>query len=272
VNQMFTKLLILPGLCLALSPAYASSLSPGGTVTPTAYGYGTPAFPSGAPDGVSSVGANNLLQEGESWALANSRTSLANITFENAVYVDPTTGDLDFFYQIQNTYNGATTASNTVSKTVVLNESFEGTTITGVAEITSANFKGFDDYVKPTAGDAITSVSLGSYQADGSANLTINFSTPITPKTDSAILVIETNSTDFDQAGQGTFSWTGNPPAGAHDGSNLATNPFTLDALEPIPTPEPGFYGVLSLGLAGLLLLVHRRSGKVKANSNDVNA
>lgn len=245
---------------------------------PPSYSYGTPQFPSGVPNGVSTVGANNLLQEGESWALANSRTSLANITFENAVYVDPSTGDLDFFYQIQNTYTGPAMNSNTVNPTIEINETFAGVQITGVSEITSTNFKAFDDYAKPTGGNTITSVSLcqttltpclTGYEPDGAANLFLTFSSPIAPGQDSAILVIQTNATDFDQAGQGTFSWKSTPPVGAHDGSNPATNPFTLDALEPLPVPEPGFYGVLSLGIAGLLLLVHRRSGKAKIKSND---
>jgi hypothetical protein len=269
VNQMFSKTLILTGLCWALSPAYAGNLLPGGTVTPVpGYVYGSPQFPSGAPNGGSSSGANPLLQEGFSYSPANSKGAVANITFENTVYVDPVTGDLDFFYQIQNTYTGAATNQNTIAPTVQFNESFEGVTITGVSEITSTNYQTFDDFVKPTGG-GITSVSLGNYDSQGDADLTVTFSAPIAPKQDSAILVIQTNATDFDQAGEGTFAWKANPPAGSHSGNTLVTNPFTLDALEPLPTPEPGFYGVLSLGIAGLLLLAHRRSGKAKAKAAD---
>jgi hypothetical protein len=35
-----------------------------------------------------------------------------------------------------------------------------------------------------------------------------------------------------------------------------------LNTLKAIVTPEPGFYGVLSLGLSGIVLLIGRRSEK----------
>jgi len=282
VKQMFSKVLLSTGLCLALSPAYATNLNPGGTVSPVpgfTYLTGPPVFPSGSPNAVSTTGANPLLQEGYSWSPAGGSTK-ANITFENGVYVDPNTGDLDFFYQIQNTYTGAAMPSNTVSPLITMNMNLEGVQVTGVSEITSTNFQSFDDFVAPTAGDKISSVSLcqttlspcaAGYEPDGNANVFVTFSGSIVPSSDSAILVIQTNAKDFDQAGEGTFSWKATPPPGAHQGATLVTNPFTLDALEPLPVPEPGFYGVLSLGLAGLLLLVHRRSGKAKIKS-DVEA
>jgi hypothetical protein len=212
-----------------------------------------------------------LLQEGASWAPPGSGTPSANITFENAVYVNPANGDLDFFYQIQNTFSGAATANNTVSSTIVLDDfSLPGVTITGVAEITNASFLSFDDFVKPTpSSSAITSVAL----AANDQTLTVTYGAPIAPSQDSAILVIETNARQFNQNAEGTFNWTGATPPGAHGsatGTGTPATTFTLDALEPVAAPEPGVYGILSLGLAGLLLLVHRRNGSGKTGkSND---
>ncbi len=259
MNKSITRLLILVSLDLALNSVIASNLLPGGAVTPVpGYTYGYPAYPPGSPTGVSSLGGNPRLQEGASWSMPGVTGASANITFENAVDIDPVTGALDFFYQIQNTYTGAATNSDTISPTIVLNESFEGVAITGVEQMNALNFVSFNGFAKPTGGISVASVSLGQYQTDGSADLTVTFSAPIAPKQDSAILVIQTDARDFDQAGGGAFSWMTAPPAGAHKGGSPATNPFYLDALEPLVAPEPGSYGMLSLGVSGLLLLIHR--------------
>jgi hypothetical protein len=254
---MYVKLL-LTALCVAHGAAYASNLSPGGSVSPVPpYSYGAPAFPSGFPNsGLGQYGANPFLQEGASWAPGASQTPGANITFENAVYSAAGTGDLDFFYQIQNSYTGPATGSDTVSPAVILDDfSLPGVTITGVEQITAPLFQPFDDFVKPTpATNSILSVSLGI----DDRTLTVNFSAPINPGQDSAILVIETNAKSFNQNAEATFQWLGAPPAGAHGIAD--TQIFALDALEPVATPEPNVYGVLSLAVAGLLFMARRDS------------
>jgi len=40
---------------------------------------------------------------------------------------------------------------------------------------------------------------------------------------------------------------------------NAYNNPFFLASLEPFAAPEPGFYGMLSLGMGGLFFAVRRR-------------
>jgi hypothetical protein len=220
-----------------------------------------------------------LLEEGSSWKVGNQTG--ANITFANGVWVDPTTGGLDFFYQIQNTFPASKTAlNNTVSSTFVLT-SFAGIGITNVfqAQFSTAGSTGCaffgpgpcppdsggSGFLRPTT-ESIVSVSRS---AGSGADLTVDVGgLGVAPGTNSAILVIETDAKDFDQSGSGTFSWRASPPAGAI-GSGPGQNtggPWMLDALEPvITTPEPGFYGVLALGVAGLIMLAQRRARK--ANS-----
>jgi hypothetical protein len=92
--------------------------------------------------------------------------------------------------------------------------------------------------------------------------VTVNLSGPVTAGTNSAILVLQTNSQDFDQSGSGTFSWQAAPPAGATgSGPGQDTGgPWMLDALEPMPdVPEPGFCAELTFGVTGLLWLARRR-------------
>lgn len=256
------KTLILLGAAgLALSQAYATPLLPGGTISSIAAL--PPGFPSGPSTAVSSTGANPLLQEGASWKVG--KTVGGNVTFENGVWIDPTTHQLDFFYQIQNTFTGAKAANNTISTTFTLADFSPVTTDIYQADFAtmgSAFFNG-SGFVKPTA-DQVMKVSR-----DLTGDLTVTLTTTgILPKTASAILVVKTNALDFDQAGLGSFSWNGAPPLGATGGGqNTNMKNWTLDALEPLLTPEPGFYGILSLGIAGLLLLVRRRSEKARAKT-----
>jgi hypothetical protein len=276
VNSKTTKIaLLLAGcLCLALSQANATSLLPGQTVNnPGALPAGS--VPTGTSTAVSSTGSANLLEEGSSWKF-NGKTD-ANITFATGVWVDPSSGDLDFFYQIQNSFPKAQSAlDNTVASSMTLTD-FSGVGISNVYEVTyatkgltgcaffgagpcppDANGSGF---LRPTT----ASVSSVARSSGAGSDLTVNFNgLGIAPGTNSAILVIETTAKDFDQTGSGTFTWEGAPPAGAV-GSGPGQNtkgPWVLDALEPVVTPEPGFYGILALGIAGLLLIVRRRSEK----------
>lgn len=280
MNQMFSKMLMLTGLCLALSPAYATNLFPGGTgtVAPTGYSYGTPTYPAvgSSPNAPSPPGIGaNFLQESGAWIVPGGPQ--AHLTFDEAVYVDPQTGDLDFFYQIQNT--GGPLASqyagtNALSSPVVI-ENFDqtlGVQISAVQEITAGTpYQQFDLMKAPTAGSSITSVSFSPDPVAGE-DLSFNFNAPIGPGQNSAILVLKTNASGYDQEAEGIFNWSAKTPNGAV-GQDAGTGPhgttFFEGAIDPVLAPEPGFYGALSLGLAGLLLLIHRRSGKAKTQSND---
>jgi hypothetical protein len=282
VNRTSAKasLVLATGLCLALSQAHATNLLPGGTVLNPG-SLSSTLFPTAPSTAVSSTGANNLLEEGSSWKVGT-KTGAA-ITFVNGVWVDPVTGDLDFFYQIQNTFTGAAANNDEVLQSFTLGD-YAGVGITGVFKVTfdmAGNGCAFfgpgpcpplsngSGFLRPTNG----SINSVARSIDG-ADLTVTFNNSVNPGKNSAILVIQTDAKDFDQTGTGTFFWKGAPPVGS-TGSGPGQNtkgPWVLDALEPILTPEPGFYGVLALGIAGLLLFVRRRSGKAQATKSEAQA
>jgi hypothetical protein len=245
-------------LCLVSGQAYGTNLVPGGTINnPAALPAGqTPTGPSTA---VSSVGASNSFHDNGGWTV--SKTTLGgSVNLESGVWVDPSTGDLDFFYQLQNVYSGPAASDNTLVDTFDIQD-FSGVT-TNVFQVTSGGtgslFFANSGYLAPTS-DTVTQVS-----ADNSGDLMVTLSASLAPKTNSAVLVIETNAKDFDEAGDAyNLNWKSSPPANAHGAG--ATNPFELGALEPLLTPEPGFYGALALGIASLLLVVHGRAEKSKA-------
>jgi hypothetical protein len=270
-----TAVIILAGALGAFHQAQATSLLPGQTITNPGALPGID-IPSASSTAISSTGSASLLEEGSSWKVGT-KTG-ANITFANGVWIDPTTGNLDFFYQIQNTFKGTAAANNTVLRQFELGD-FGGVQITGVFEVTysttsngcaffgagpcppDSNGSGF---LRPTTG-VVESVARSSGFGD---DLTITFSgNGIAPGTNSAILVIQTNANDFDQSGSGTFFWKGAPPSGAV-GSGPGQNtkgPWILDALEPIITPEPSAYGVLFLAIGGLMAYARRRAKKAKS-------
>jgi hypothetical protein len=283
VNQMSSKMLMLTGLCLALSPAYATNLFPGGngTVTPIpGYSYGSPTFPAvgSSPNAPSPPGmGTNFLQESGAWVLLTNPNIQAHVTFDEAVYVDPQTGDLDFFYQIQNTGTALPSqyaGTDAVASPVVINNFDQSSSVqvTAVDEITSGTpYQQFDLMKAPTAGSSISSVTYTNVPIGGGGNyenLSFSFNAPIGPGQNSAILVIKTNATSYDQEAGANLNWQKKTPlggVGTDAGTGASGTAFFEGAIDPVLAPEPGFYGVLSLGIAGLLLLIHRRSGKAKA-------
>ncbi|MCU1263443.1 MAG: hypothetical protein JWO80_6328, partial [Bryobacterales bacterium] len=105
--------------------------------------------------------------------------------------------------------------------------------------------------------------------ANGS-NLNVNLSSVVKPGQNTAVLLVKTNAKNFDQ-GTSSFNWS-TAPSGCSAASqatgncgNAYSEPFFLNNLEPFAAPEPGFYGMLSLGIAGLFFVVRRRS--IKATS-----
>jgi hypothetical protein len=243
---------------------------PGQTVSnPSALPAGQ--IPTSSSTAVSSTGAASLLLEGASWKMV--KNTEASVTFANGVWVDPVTGDLDFFYQIQNTRPASKGAPNNAVASSYTLDDFNNIGITGVFQVsyaTKGNGCAFfgagpcpptsagSGFLRPTT-QSVTSVTRS---AGGGTDLTVTMSGPVTAGTNSAILVVQTNVQNFDQAGSGTFRWQASPPPGAigsAPGQNTG-GPWVLDALEPVPNvPEPGFYGELALGVAGLLLFVQRR-------------
>jgi hypothetical protein len=261
------------GFCLTLGSACASILNPGSTVTPIpVYSYGPSQFPSANSNANDNgVPGSDASLQGAVWSLGSNLAG-ANTNFADAVYADPTSGDLEFLYQIEPSILGNSVDSNSAELSTVINGcTLTGFAITGVEQITSATFNPVGVFVKPTSSsNNIRSVSLSSNDQD----LTIDFSTLVAPGQYSAILVIETNATSCDQNSTsaianpatplGILSGSASNPGSSPNQPNQGTSPGVT-----VVAPEPGGYGILFLGCC-LLLLVHRRSQRVttKANSS----
>lgn len=262
----FNKFLVVTGMVCASGQIYALPLAPGGTVAPGT----TATAPSGTPIGVDAVtGTQGGLNDGFNWRPGKQTALRASGNYINAVYIDPVTHDLDFYYQIQNTFTGAANAQNTLQSVLQIAD-FAGFTIFDVQQLkdpNSGNFFGDGANVefKGKTTQTITSVSRS---VDGS-DLTVQLSGVVKPGQNTAVLLIKTNATNFDQ-GNSTFNWVTAPSgctaANQATGAcgNAYSNPFFLANLEPFAAPEPGFYGMLSLGMGGLFFAVRRRrSAKV---------
>jgi len=263
-----SSLVVLLGTTLA----QATPLAPGGTVAPT-----TVAVPAGVPLLLNNAGdTQGGLNEGFSWkTIGPSGASTLGATghFINAVYRDPVTGYLDFYYQVQNTFKkSGTNSQNTLISSFHLT-AWDNIMITAVAQLQRATIGPFFgdganvEFLGSTQ-DSITSVSRSSGTG---GNITINLASALKPDQKTSVLLLRTTATEFD-LGSATFSWVGAPPScsvapspGNLTPCGVADFPtFGLGALEPV-VPEPGFYGLLALGIAGLWIGVHRRSAKAQA-------
>jgi hypothetical protein len=250
-------------LWLALSSTtHATSLNPGSTVGPIpVLSYGSSQFPSGNSNN-GAAGPNAALQGG-SWS-AGLNLAGAAINYADAVYTDPTNGDLEFFYQMEASILGnPLDASSADLSTVIDGCTLSGLNITGVAQITSATFNPFGSFAKPTSPtNSISSLSLSSNDQD----LTIDFAASVAPGDYSTILMIETTATTCDpdngSGNNGSVNSGGNSGATGLPATSPGGQSGSGSSGVPVVTPEPSVYGILSLGSIGLLLLVHRRQHK----------
>lgn len=254
-----TKFFMASGVLIASSQLYATQLNPGGSVSPV-----LTSAPSGIPVSVDPVTfTQGGLNDGFNWKAGTAKPNKASGNYVNAVYVDPVTHDLDFYYQIQNTFAGSPNGQNTLQSTFTITD-FASFTIFDVLQVQSGvagNMFGDGGNVefKGKTG-SITSVERS---VDGS-NLTVHLSGVVQPGQNTAVLLLKTNAKNFDQGTSG-FNWK-TSPTGCSAGDlasgncgNAYSEPFFLNNLEPFQAPEPGFYGMLSLGIGGLFFAVRRR-------------
>lgn len=252
-----TKVSMIAGLCLAFGQAYATNLPVGGPVTLNS-GSGFAGAPAGS------------MSDSETWFSGS--TLRGNVTFVQGVWVDPTTHFLDFFYQIQNNSTSPTILSNTVGNLAGAPNPGQLTlTLTGygsgftesVFDITSSTYNpsslGGSLFKTPISGNAVVAANNSTPN-----DLIVTFNNGIMPGQNSAILLVKTNASSMQAGGDGIFNWKQNPSRhGATSGTSYKTELITANTLE--PAPEPGVYGILSLGIAGLFLAVRRRSEKAKS-------
>jgi hypothetical protein len=248
------------GLCLTLAPANATVLPPGGSVSP------------GAPtSALTFSSATVVATQVDPITWFNGPNLDGNVKFTEAVIIDPGTGNLDFFYQIQN--NSPAPSGITQSASTLQNLGGGGATLTlngfgpGVTEnvFQITNSSG----LSASFGNASGTNDIVTVSRTSTSDV-ISFNNPITPGTESAILLIKTNAapTAFTTGGTANLRWRQNPALhGATSGTAFSSENITVATL--VPTPEPGVYGLLSLAIAGLFFAVHRRSGKAKAGSEN---
>ena len=162
-----------------------------------------------------------------------------------AVYEQPS-GTYDFYYQVDNT-------STSTGKGIVAGN---------ITSLTISDYSGYSTNVNTTSGAppatyttpafVTTSIVAPSNTARTAAPgqfLTFTYgstkATTLSPGKNSAVFMVQTNATSFNNLG--TFAVTG---AGA-------TYAGTFQ-----PTPEPGFYGTLAVALSAVILVMRRRSAK----------
>src|SRR5882724_5668104 len=140
----------------------ASPLVPGGTVSPVPNG----SAPAGVPLLVDPVSLTpGGLNEGFSWKKSTGSTvgsTEGSGNFINAVYRDPNTGTLDFYYQIQNTFRSNATGQKTLINSFSLTN-WANVVITSVQQLqtnVAGNFFGDGQNVEflGATTDGITSV------------------------------------------------------------------------------------------------------------------
>jgi hypothetical protein len=256
-----TKFFVAAGVLVASSQLYATQLNPGGSVSNPV----TTSAPGGIPIHVDPVTlTQGGLNAGFNWKTGHGMANRASGNYISAVYVDPITQELDFYYQIQNTFAGSANGQNTLPSTFTISD-FSNFTIFNVLQLQSnaaGNYFGDGSNVE-FKGKTPVSILDVSRSADGS-NVTVDLSSVVQPGQNTAVLLLKTNATNFDQGTSG-FSWKSSPagclPSEQATGNcgNAYAEPFFLNNLEPFQAPEPGFYGMLSLGIGGLFFAVRRR-------------
>lgn len=245
------KILVAVGMAVcATGQIYALPLIPGGTVL-------TPTFtsaPGGSPIVTDPVtNTTGTLNDGYNWKTGVAARNKAAGNYLSAVYVDPVSHQLDFYYQIQNTFSSSANNQNTLNFTFDITD-FTGFAITDVEQVSGHAFAQF-------SGSTPRTIKSVSRSLSGST-VTVNLTGTVRPGQNSSILLLKTNALNFQQ-GTSTFKFL-NPPVGCAANTplgcgNAYAQPFFLNNLDPILAPEPGFYGMLSVGIGGLLFAVRRR-------------
>jgi hypothetical protein len=234
------------GLLAGLSgQMFATSLAPGGSVTPAS----------------TSLASDTLLDgpEVSSWQLAS---GAANGKVYFADYTDSVTGDLDFVFEVtscggasgtsahKNTCGASGSTASTVNIASVTLTDYTGATTDVYYETGGGgtmNTNGPNGLTNPAGTDVPTNTTRSAGPAG--AAVTYNFGTTIGTGVSSALLIIETNATSDN--------------IGAVKVTGVTLSNGTAAVFDPLaPTPEPGFYGLMAFGIVALLFSAKRFSRK----------
>jgi len=265
---------IIGSIVVFASQIFALPLPPlgyGQTVTPGVYTVPASILTS---NGVLSNEVNPLWAFGPKAAHSGGNVS-------EQVYVDPVSHDFDFFYQVSDcsTKSPISGCGKTAYKdnpiTSFAVTDYSGVKITGVGYVPEPNHiniaanspnSPFYADLPNFAGDFQTpnkdqvhfhnvavnpdSVSRSTVGADGGATITWDFTnSPLHASDITAILVIKTN----------VPAQQGNMQQGTGMLFNAASTNLSTVVLESPVAPEPGFYGLLTLGITGMYFVATRR-------------
>ncbi len=226
-------------LCLGI-PAFATPVTPNGLDTP---------LTTGSLAGYTQI-ANTGAQTYNSCTPNTGQTICGQ--YDEAVYQNNSNGTLDFVYQFTNGYPGDGVDAVSV-------QHFGGLAVAAFYTDTEpAGFLGTPGCLYTVIGGIPVcqvggTPSTNPNPSDVNESLngqTINFNYTSGLETGvSSILIVQTSATQYRP---GTFA--------IQDGLNYNSAELGLNAFQPFqPVPEPGFYGLVGIGLAGILSLKLRR-------------
>jgi hypothetical protein len=185
--------------------------------------------------------------------------------YDEAVYQNNSNGTLDFVYQFSNGY--ASAGVDTISLSYFNDEAPATGWVTNAyyTDLEPAGFLGKPDckYVVTgspsvpvcnTGGVASENIKPTTFnEAPNGSTLSFNFGRGLESGL-SSILIVQTTAKSYE-------------PGGIAVQGSRNFNSFALDLPGYQPVPEPGFYGVLAIGLA-IILCVTTRRNKQRANES----
>jgi hypothetical protein len=218
-------------LCLG-TPAGATSITPGmpvATLSPT---------PTAVPlSGYTEI-ANTGAQTYNNCAPNTYQTICGQ--YDEAVYKNNTNGTLDFVYQFSNDYAGDGVEAFSVSSFNSGNSSGWATN----AYYTNVEPTGF--LGTPTGAYKLTMANTATVNDPNGRELNFNFDS--TGIGTSSILIVQTTAKNYKPG-----------VVAIQDSLNFNSAQLGLRAYEPA-VPEPGFYGILAIGLAAIVWATTRRN------------
>jgi len=227
MRKVFPVFLAL-GACAALaSPASATPLAPGTTVTPTTLA----SFKVGNP-GADATPITSVTLDFKNGA------GVTVATLREEVVKDAVTGKLDFLYQVTRTGGGDITGFSATGYHGVFTDVYQVQNVT----LGSPGGVAFNSGTTPAATD-----TRSSLLADDGNTISFNLAGTLPSTKATYIQIVKTNSVAFNNTGTATLSPSGFSVTGV---------------LAPVPVPEPGtlaLWGGVGAGLIGLLFWNQRR-------------
>lgn len=168
--------------------------------------------------------------------------------YDEAVYKNNSNGTLDFVYQFSNSYAGDGVEAFSVS-------SFKNGTSGWVTNAYYTNMEPAGFLGSPSGTYKLAAANPATVNESPNGG-TLNFTFDSTGVGTSSILIVQTTATNYKPG-----------VVAIQDSLNFNSRELGLNAYQPT-VPEPGFYGVLAMGLAAIVWATTRRNGR-RANESE---